>query len=135
MLRTDAGTLVTHGQVLQGLLLRAQIEADVRDKERPAFVSCRECHAPVPVAATGPIPGRCDVCYATAMDNERREAGKRARTDVARKVITLGAQAQGLTIPAAWEAAREKWRKLSAIIYSRTMSNTAKEGAMAALFA
>lgn len=63
LLKTDKGDIVTQGQLLQGLLKKAEIEAAVVDGRRPEFISCATCRAVVPVKRrSGTIPKRCKAC-------------------------------------------------------------------------
>ena len=61
LLKTDTGKIVTHGEVLAGLLARAEIEVAVADGKRPEWVSCETCRVPVHVHHNGRIPSKCDV--------------------------------------------------------------------------
>ena len=77
ILKTDGGRLVTHGEVVAGLLARAEIEAEVVDGARPEWVSCSVCKAPVRVPPGGALPSKCAVHMGHAcMECGRARRGK-----------------------------------------------------------
>ena len=62
LLKTDTGKVVTHGQVLQGILKQAELDAEVQDGKRPRLVRCETCRGPVAVGPIGPFPRWCALC-------------------------------------------------------------------------
>ena len=54
----DPVRYVDHGQLLQGLLVRADVALEVEGK-RPLFVKCFDCGIPVRVPRMGTMPKRC----------------------------------------------------------------------------
>lgn len=75
LLKTDTGKTVTHGQVLQGLLTKAEIEAAVIDGRRPPVVFCEKCNTLVKASCRGPIPRLCAACRKHEWRAERQRSG------------------------------------------------------------
>lgn len=65
LLKTESGKIVTHGQLVAGLLQKQAIEAEVVDGKRPEWISCEACKVPVKVHP-GPLPQKCRVCSGRA---------------------------------------------------------------------
>jgi hypothetical protein len=61
-IKTDAGRVVTHADLLQGLFERAAVEVAVVDGARPEWITCVDCGAVVKVPPVGGNPKRCKSC-------------------------------------------------------------------------
>lgn len=86
LLKTESGKVVTHGEVLGGLLKRAEIEAEVVDGERPEWISCKTCKAPVKVTrASGTLPNRCGICTGAVCFVCKSKKTKRGQRSMCRK--------------------------------------------------
>lgn len=77
LLKTESGRVVTHGEVMAGLLTRAEIEVAVVDGKRPEWIACAVCKVPVKVVhSTGFVPKMCKQCV---MYTSCHECGSRVR--------------------------------------------------------
>jgi hypothetical protein len=77
MLRTDAGELVTHGDVLEGAAAKAGIEL-LTEGRRPTMFICA-CRAVVAVGARGKIPTACAKCRRKARVESGASAASAAK--------------------------------------------------------
>lgn len=63
LLKTESGRVVTHGEVMTGLLVRSEIEREVFDGRLPEWIACETCKIPVKVSVFGGrLPKKCDKC-------------------------------------------------------------------------
>lgn len=78
MLRTESGRAVSHAALLEALLERQGVEAEVQPGARPKTVLCGDCRVPVRVGKTGTIPLLCAACRRKNISLRGADA-KRAR--------------------------------------------------------
>ncbi len=79
MLKTDGGRVVTHGEVMRGILKCEGIDRPVEDGRRPTTTICELCKAVVMVSARGVIPRVCLSCRAV------RHAARPSATERSRR--------------------------------------------------
>lgn len=96
----DEGEVVaaeTHDRILEALIKREGIEAEVVGAKRPATVLCVDCGDPIVVSRMGRIPVRCISCKSRierrkhhAKNREKRNARNRAWRAKNREKIQMG---------------------------------------------
>lgn len=80
LLKTESGRVVTHGEVVAGLLARAEIEVAVVDGKRPEWIACEVCRVPVKVThANGNLRRKCKACKEEAYYTNCNECGNRVK--------------------------------------------------------
>lgn len=78
LLRTESGKVISHGDLIRGLLKREHIEIEVQEGKRPTGGIC-DCGRPFRIGARGSIPKTCKRCRPHARTRDVGDRGLRLK--------------------------------------------------------